>query len=416
MNKQWDALWINCSIATMENQDVAYGLIQDGAIAILDGRIAWLGRRADLPHESAHEIFSAENGCITPGFIDCHTHLVYASNRSHEFEMRLNGVSYEEIARQGGGIRSTVLATREASEEELFQQSVKRARALIASGVTTLEIKSGYGLDLETELKILRVAKRIEKTLDITVVKTFLGAHTVPLEYQDRADDYIHFICEEMLPRVAEQRLADVVDVFCETIGFDLAQTERVFQAAKKYGFAIKCHAEQLSDSGAAILAAKYQALSADHLEHLSEAGVRALADAGTVAVLLPGAFYYLREKKLPPIDLLRQHKVPMAIATDCNPGTSPVTSLLLMLNMACTLFRLTPEEALLGVTQHAAAALGLQASRGTLSLGKRADFVVWDVAHPAELAYNVGLNSCLGIVKHGVSVHRHPALGACAG
>lgn len=405
MNKQWDALWLNCSLATLEKSTVPYGLINDGAIATLDGRIAWVGDRADLPGEPAElarQVYTLKNACITPGFIDCHTHLIYAGNRSHEFEMRLQGVSYEEIARKGGGIHSTVSATREATEEELFQQSLKRARALISSGVTTLEIKSGYGLDLETELKMLRVAKRIEKTLGISVFKTFLGAHTVPREYQNCSDDYIHFLCEEMLPRIVEERLADATDVFCETIGFNVSQTERLFQAAKKYNLAIKCHAEQLTDSGGAILAAKYQALSVDHLEFLSETGVRALADAGTVAVLLPGAFYYLREKQTPPIDLLRQYQVPMAIATDCNPGTSPVTSLLLMLNMACTLFRLTPEEALIGVTRHAAAALGLQELVGTLAVGKMADFVVWDIGHPAELSYFVGFDTCLQVVRHG--------------
>ncbi len=403
-NKRWDAIWINSLLATMEGSS-PYGLIEQGAIAVNAGKIAWVGKIQDLsasPEQLAVDVFSAEGYCITPGLIDCHTHLVYAGNRSHEFEMRLQGATYEAIARAGGGIRSTVAATREASEEELLQQSLKRARALLVGGVTTIEIKSGYGLDLETELKILRVAKRIEEMLPITVIKTFLGAHTVPLEYQNRADDYIQFVCEEVLPVIAEQQLADNVDVFCETIGFDLAQTERVFQTAKKYGLAIKCHAEQLTDSGGAILAAKYQALSADHLECLSERGVAALANAGTVAVLLPGAFYFLRETHLPPIELLRRYKVPMAIATDCNPGTSPVTSLLLMLNMACTLFRLTPEEALCGITQHAAAALGLSSHCGTLTVGKTADFVVWDIHHPAELAYQIGLNPCAQVVKQG--------------
>ncbi|MEO8401476.1 MAG: imidazolonepropionase [Gammaproteobacteria bacterium] len=404
-NKRWDALWINSLIATMQTNGEAYGLIPEGGLAVKDGKIAWIGVMRELPgrpEELADQVFSANRHCITPGLIDCHTHLVYAGNRSHEFEMRLQGATYEEIARQGGGIRSTVKATRDASEEELFLQSIKRARTMLAGGVTTLEIKSGYGLDLETELKILRVAKRIEDALAITVIKTFLGAHTVPLEYQGRADQYIDFVCGEVLPRVAEQQLAEVVDVFCETIGFTYAQTEKVFKTAQQYGLAIKCHAEQLSDSGGAVLASNYQALSVDHLEFLSLQGVQALAKTGTVAVLLPGAFYFLREKQMPPIELLRQHNVPIAIATDCNPGTSPVTSLLLILNMACTLFKLTPEEALAGVTRHAAQALGLQESLGTLSVGKAADFVVWDVQHPAELAYYVGMNSCLQIVKRG--------------
>lgn len=401
-NKQWDAVWINCLMATMEQGD---GLRAENALAVKQGKIAWVGRMQDLPSSPdllAEEVHDVAGHCVTPALTDCHTHLVYAGNRSHEFEMRLQGATYEMIARAGGGIRSTVLATRAASEEELFQQSMKRARALCAEGVTTIEIKSGYGLDLETELKILRVAKRIEKNLPLTVIKTFLGAHTVPVEYQGRADDYIDFICHEMLPRIAEARLADIVDVFCETIGFDITQTERVFTAAKNYGLKIKCHAEQLSDSGGAMLAARYQALSADHLEFLSEKGVKAMADAGTVAVLLPGAFYFLREKQLPPVDLLRQYGVPIAIATDSNPGTSPVVSLLLMLNMACTLFRLTPDEALAGVTRNAAAALGLAGSQGTLTVGKNADFIVWDIKHPAELAYQIGANPCLRVIRHG--------------
>lgn len=404
-NKRWDAIWINSLIATMAPQGEAYGLIPSGALGIQAGKIVWIGAMADLPgrpEELADQVIAAEGQCITPGFIDCHTHLVYGGNRYQEFEMRLKGATYADIAQAGGGIRSTVAATRAATEEILFQQSLKRAQALWASGVTTLEIKSGYGLDLETELKMLRVAKRLEKNLPLTVTKTFLGAHTVPSEYQQRADDYIHFVCEEVLPRIAEQQLADSVDVFCETIAFNLEQTERVFQAAQKYGLKIKCHAEQLSDSGAAKLAAQYQALSVDHLEFLTETGVQALATAGTVAVLLPGAFYFLRETQVPPIDLLRRYNVPMAIASDCNPGTSPVTSLLLILNMACTLFRLTPEEALLGVTRHAAQALGVAARSGSLGSGKNADFAVWDVAHPAELAYQIGLNPLVRLVRHG--------------
>lgn len=404
-SNQWDCLWINSAIATLESSCAPYGLIGQGAIGVKEGKIVWVGAMEDLPgvpEELALKVISCEGGCITPGLIDCHTHLVYGGNRSHEFEMRLQGATYAEIAQAGGGIRSTVRATRESSEEELFQQSLKRATQLLAGGVTTIEIKSGYGLDLETELKILRVAKRLEKILPVTIVKTFLGAHTVPVEYEGRADEYIEFICEEMLPRIAEERLAEIVDVFCETIGFNLKQTERVFSAAKKYGFGIKCHAEQLSDSGSAVLAADYQALSVDHLEFLSEDSVKALAKTKTVAVLLPGAFYFLREKKLPPIELLRANGVKMAVATDCNPGTSPVTSLLLMLNMACTLFRLTPEEALAGVTRHAAQALGLQDEIGTLTVGKKADFVLWDVRHPGELAYNIGGNPVRMIVRHG--------------
>lgn len=396
-NKQWDELWINALLVTME-KDNDYGLINNAAIAVKNSKIAWLGPITDLldkPEHLAATVHDIQGRCITPGLIDCHTHLIYAGNRSHEFSMRLQGKSYEEIAKSGGGIRSTVLATRECSEEMLLEQSLRRAYALMAEGVTTIEIKSGYGLDLLTELKILRVAKQMSQMLPLTIKKTFLGAHAVPLEYQGRADEYIDLICEEMIPVVAEQALADCVDVFCERIGFDLAQTERVFATAKKYGLAIKCHAEQLSNMDATSLAAEYHALSVDHLEHLSEKGVHALAKSGTVAVLLPGAFYFLRETRLPPIHLLREYQIPIAIATDCNPGTSPVTSILLMLNMACTLFHLTPFEALQGVTIHAAKALGLAESHGSLAVGKVADLLIWDISHPDELAYHLGLN-CL--------------------
>lgn len=398
-NKRWDAIWINSTLATMEDR-APYGLINNAAIAIKNGKVDWIGATGDASLDLADQVHDVEGRCITPGLIDCHTHLVFAGNRAKEFEMRLQGVSYEEIARSGGGIRSTVAATRAATEEELFQQSVKRAEAMIAGGVTTIEIKSGYGLDLETELKMLRVAKRIGETLPIRVFATFLGAHTVPAEFQNRADDYINYVCEEMLPAVAKENLAQAVDVFCEKIAFNLQQTEKVFAAAKKYGLAVKCHAEQLSDMGGAELAANYSALSVDHLEFLTEKSVSKLAKSGTIAVLLPGAFYYLREKQLPPVELLRAHNVPIAIATDCNPGTSPVTSLLLMMNMACTLFRLTPEEALAGVTRNAAKALGMEKTHGTLAVGKAAEFVIWDVAHPVELAYYVGWGRCVEVVR----------------
>jgi imidazolonepropionase len=403
-NKRWDAIWINAELATMEDQ-AAYGLISNAAIAVKDKKISWLGPMSDLPGEPsslANQVYDVKRKCITPGLIDCHTHLVFAGNRAREFEMRLQGASYEEIARAGGGIRSTVTATRAASFEELFLQSAARVRAMIDTGVTTIEIKSGYGLDLETELKILRVAKKIKEELPANIVTTFLGAHAVPQEYHERPDDYIHYVCDEMIPAVAAEKLASAVDVYCEKIGFTLKQSEKVFETAKKFQLAVKCHAEQLSDMGGAELAAKYQALSVDHLEYLPAHSVRALAKAGTVAVLLPGAFYYLREKKLPPIESLRTHGVPMAIATDCNPGTSPVTSLLLMLNMACTLFHLTPEEAWQGVTRHAAKALGMDKTHGSLLIDKSADFVVWEVAHPAELAYYVGWNRCVSRVWQG--------------
>jgi imidazolonepropionase len=402
MNKEWDALWINGSVATLESD---LDLIKNGAIAVRDGRIAWVGEMTALkgaPEQLATVVHDLAGHCVTPGLVDCHTHLVYAGNRYHEFVQRLQGVSYKDIAKAGGGIQSTVAATRAVSEEELLRQSLPRARALAAEGVTTLEIKSGYGLDLETELKILRVARRLGELLPITVSSTFLGAHALPPEYQGKPDEYIDVVCHEMLPMIMQEKLAQQVDVFCENIAFDLAQTERVFKTAREFGLGIKCHAEQLSEMGASPLAAKYQALSVDHLEYLSPAGVKALAKSGTVAVLLPGAFYFLREKTLPPIALLREHNVPMAIATDCNPGTSPVTSLLLMLNMACTLFQLTPAEALAGVTRQAAAALGLSAECGTLTAGKRADFCVWDIEHPAELAYRVGFNPLQRVVKQG--------------
>ena len=401
-NKHWDALWVNGNLATMVGHSL--GLLKNAALAVKNKKIAWLGSMDDLKkmNYSADTQNDMAGGWMTPGLIDCHTHVVYAGNRCHEFRMRLEGQSYEAIARAGGGIRSTVLATREASFEELLRQSLKRARAMLANGVTTIEIKSGYGLDLATELKILRVAKAIAIELPLSVKTTFLGAHTVPTEYQERADAYIDLVCEEMIPRIKEEGLADFVDVFCEIIGFNLQQTERVFATAKQYGLKVKCHAEQLSDSGSALLASKFHAISVDHLEYLSESGVQSIADSQTVAVLLPGAYYFLREKKIPPIALLRQYKVPMAIATDCNPGTSPVTSLLLMLNMACTLFQLTPSEALLGVTSHAAKALGMEKTHGTLEVGKVADFAVWDISHPDELAYFIGENRLLQGVYQG--------------
>lgn len=388
MSKKWQVIYVNALISTCEG---GYGLIPNGALAVTDGRITWIGNMDDLPDNPeslAEEVVDLEGSCMTPGLIDCHTHLVFGGNRANEFEMRLEGVSYEEIARQGGGIQSTVAATRALSEDELFEQSLPRARALCINGATTLEIKSGYGLDLATEVKMLRVAKRIGEELDVRVCRTFLGAHTVPKEFKEHPDKYVDYVCDVMLPQIAADELAEAVDVFCEKIAFNLAQTERIFQNAQELGLKIKCHAEQLSDSGAAALAAKYGALSVDHLEHISKEGVEAIAKAGTVAVLLPGAFYFLRETKLPPVNLLREYNVPIALASDCNPGTSPVTSLPLMMNMACTLFRLTPEEALLAVTQNAAKALGLENDIGTLTVGKRADIMVWSVRHPRELAY----------------------------
>ena len=402
-----DAVWVNVHLATM-TETGPYGMVRDGAVAVNDGKIAWVGKRVDLPvdiESGAARIHDGQNGWITPGLVDCHTHLVYAGSRAHEFELRLQGATYEEIARQGGGIRSTVAATREADEEMLFKQSARRLKALSLEGVTTVEIKSGYGLDLETELRMLRVARQLGEKYPVTVVPTYLGAHALPLEFEDRSDDYIEFVCETVMPELAAQKLAVAVDAFCENIAFTPAQTERVFKTAQKLGLAVKLHAEQLSDQNGAALAARYGALSADHLEYASEESIKAMSASGTVAVLLPGAFYFLREKKLPPIDLLRRYNVPIALSTDCNPGSSPTTSLLLILNMACTLFNMTPEEALAGITRNAARALGRQNLIGTLESGKDADFVLWDIDEPAELAYRIGFNPLKQAVRQGTVV-----------
>lgn len=401
-SKQWDAMWCNGSIVTCEG---GLKLIEKAALAVKDGVIAWVGPMSALPcaaQECADLIYDLEGGCLTPGLIDCHTHIVYAGNRAREFELRLEGASYEDIAKQGGGIQATVEKTRLASEEALFEQSYPRALALRSSGVTTLEIKSGYGLDFATESKMLRVAAQLGAALDLTVKRTFLGAHTIPKEFKDKPDAYVELVCHEMVPMMAEQKLAERVDVFCESIAFNLTQTEQIFRAAQQHGLGITCHSEQLSDSSSAALAAKYNAQSVDHLEYVNEKGVKALAAAGTVAVLLPGAFYCLRETKLPPLALLREHHVPIAIASDSNPGTSPILSLLVILNMACTLFRLTPEEALLGVTLYAARALGIAKTHGSLTVGKVADLAWWQVKYPAELAYTIGGDPLRQLVKAG--------------
>ena len=344
----------------------------------------------------------ALGGWITPGLIDCHTHIVYAGNRSEEFEARLNGATYADIAKSGGGILSTVRATRAATENELCRASLPRVKALLAEGVTTLEIKSGYGLELEAEAKMLRVARQFGRELPLTVRTTFLGAHTVPPEYAARADDYVNELCERMLPELAEQGLVDAVDAFCESIAFSKSQTERVFQTAQRLGLPVKLHAEQLSDQGGTQLVTRYGGLSADHLEYVSADGIAAMARHGTVAVLLPGAFYFLRETRSPPVAALREAGVRMAVATDCNPGTSPLTSLLTAMNMACTLFRLTPHEALAGATINAAHALGLQTSVGSLEVGKNADFALWEIERPADLAYSIGFNPCRYVVQSG--------------
>jgi imidazolonepropionase len=384
----------NATIATMAGRGGAYGLIENGAIAVEDGRIAWIGAMADRPAEwRGIEIDDCGGRLVTPALIDCHTHLVFGGDRAKEFEMRLEGASYEEIARAGGGIVSTVAATRALSEDELVRAALPRLDALVAEGVRTIEVKSGYGLTVEDELKMLRAARRLGKERAVRVKTSYLAAHAVPAEYKGRADAYIDEIVLPGLDAAHAEDLADAVDGFCEGIAFSPNQIARVFDRAKALGIPVKLHAEQLSNLGGAALAASYGALSADHLEYLDAAGAEAMAKAGTVAVLLPGAFYFLHEKQAPPVEALRKAGVPIAIATDCNPGSSPLASLLLAMNMASTLFRLTPEEALAGVTLNAARALGLEGEIGSIEAGKRAEFAVWDVKHPAELAYRIGFN-----------------------
>ncbi|MBE8168308.1 MAG: imidazolonepropionase [Shewanella sp.] len=404
----WDQLWIDINIATMDPQRVnSYGAIENGAIAVKDGKIAWVGERINLPSFDALStpIYKGHGGWITPGLIDAHTHLIFAGNRANEFEQRLNGASYEDIARQGGGIISTVQACRQADESELFELGRQRLNALAREGVTTVEIKSGYGLNLDTELKLLRVARELGKHHHIDVQTTFLGAHAIPPEFkslENGADQYVEHVINDMLPAVIDAELADAVDVFCESIAFNLDQTEQVLIAAKLAGLNIKLHAEQLSNLGASKMAAQLGAKSVDHIEYIDEAGVKALSEYGTCAVLLPGAFYFLRETQAPPIDLLRKYNVPMVVASDFNPGSSPLCSTLLMLNMACTLFRLTPEEALTGMTFNAAKALGIEHNVGSIEIGKQADFCLWGVKTPAELSYGYGVNPCQQVVKNG--------------
>jgi imidazolonepropionase len=406
MTNQTLDLWRNVRLSPRADPS---HVIEGATIVVRDGHIEWFGPESDVPvrYTSAanarrHDLCGR---LVTPGLVDCHTHLVYAGNRAEEFALRLEGASYEEIARRGGGIVSTVRATRAATEVELFEQSVRRLDALMAEGVTAIEVKSGYGLDLPTERKMLRVARRLARERPVTVSTTFLGAHALPSEYDGRADAYIDHVCNDMLPVLADEGLVDTVDAFCERIAFTLEQCERVFAAAHRLKLPVKMHAEQLSLMGGAQLAARYRALSADHLEYLDEAGVAAMRDAGTVAVLLPGAFYFIREQQMPPIDLLRRYGVPIAVATDSNPGTSPTTSLLLMLNMGCTLFRLSVAEVLAGVTRHAARAVGHPDVTGEIALGTRADFVAWDVDTLAELAYWSGLDRCALVVRHGAAV-----------
>lgn len=388
-----DHLWKNARLASMRADLGGLGIVEDGIIAARDGRILYAGPASDAPALNPVTVTDCQGRWITPGLIDCHTHLVHAGDRAQEFELRLKGATYEEIARAGGGIVSTMRATRAADEAELIRQTLPRLDALLAEGVTTVEVKSGYGLSLADELKMLRAARALADARPVSIATTFLGAHAVPPEFADDHDAYIDLVCRKMIPAVAAQGLADAVDGFCEGIGFSLSQVRRVFHAAKSHGLAIKLHAEQLSNLQGAALAASLGALSADHLEHVDEVAVRAMAGAGTVAVMLPGAFYFTRDTKLPPIDLFRRHGVVMALATDCNPGTAPLTSLLLAMNMGATLFRLSVEECLLGVTRHAARALGRLDSMGTLEAGKECDLAIWDIERPAELVYRMGFN-----------------------
>ena len=401
MTAAFDVLLTNVRLATLRDPDVA-DVVIDAALGIRDGSIAWIGAARDLPRDAgAKRTIDAQRRWATPGLVDCHTHLVHAGSRAHEFAQRLDGVTYAEIAAAGGGIQATVKATRAASADALAATSAPRLAAMARQGVTTVEIKSGYGLDTANELKQLRVARRLGGEQDVDVRTTLLAAHALPPEFAGRADAYVDYVCRDTLPAAVHEHLADAVDAFCETIAFTPAQTRRVFDAARSHGLPVKLHADQLSDGDGAALAASYRALSADHLEHASVSGIAAMAKAGTVAVLLPGAFYALRETRLPPIDALRTHGVPIAISTDCNPGTSPATSLPLMMNRACTLVRMTPCEALAGVTRNAARALGL-ADRGTLDVGQRADLALWDIDDPAELAYRIGAEACVGVIRGG--------------
>jgi len=391
-----DSLWRGAHAATMKNG--RYNVIENAAIGVSGGRIVWIGEAASLPAYQAQQEHDLQGGWITPGLIDCHTHLVFGGNRAGEFEQRLNGVSYQDIAKQGGGIASSVKATRNASEVELIVSAKRRLKSLMADGVTTVEIKSGYGLSLDSELKMLRVAGALSDELPVTIKRTCLAAHALPPEYDDK-DVYMDYLSETMLPKVASLGVADAVDAFCEGIAFSTEQVERYFEKAQSLGLPVKIHAEQLSSLGGTRMAASFQALSADHIEFIEEADVKAMAESGTVAVLLPGAFFTLKETQRPPIDLLRQYGVPMAVATDANPGTSPALSLRLMMSMSCTLFALTPEESLAGATIHAAKALGMFDTHGSLEVGKVADFVCWDVESPGELSYWLGGD----LVKHRV-------------
>ena len=400
--KNWDRVYSGFHLLTFDEAiDEEWGSIVDGAVAIAGGKIAWVGRQQDLPEANGVERVTGHGEFLSPGLIDCHTHLVYGGSRADEWQQRLQGVSYEEIARAGGGILSTVKATRAASEDELFESAKQRAEHFVAQGVTTIEIKSGYGLDVENEMKMLRAANRLEKELPLTIHPTLLGAHAVPPEFKDDADGYVDLVVKEMIP--AAKRLATSVDIFTENIAFNLQQTETILSVAHHEGFGKKIHAEQLSNMGGAKLAAELGAMSADHLEYLDEAGVQAMAKYGTVATLLPGAFYFLKETQKPSVELLRKYNVPIAIATDANPGSSPVANILLMANMACTYFGLTPAEAIRGMTISAAKALAVEKEVGSLAVGKAADIACWDIVSPAELAFAIGHNPCKWTMKNGV-------------
>jgi imidazolonepropionase len=388
MTRQCDVIINNVRIASMQKNGNAYGMLADSSVAIKDGKVFSIFDDSETSYQSDIR-YDGENKWLLPGFIDCHTHLVYGGNRANEFEQRLQGKTYTEIAQQGGGIQGTVNATREASEQTLLSSAIKRAARLVEEGVTCIEVKSGYGLDLHTELKMLKVAKQISENLPVSIVTTYLGAHTVPKEYRSNPDDYVQFICDQVIPVVAKQRLATCVDVFCESIGFSPAQCRKIFEAAKAHALNVKAHVEQLSDLKGAKLAAEFGAISVDHIEYLDPKDIPVLQKSGTVAVLLPGAFYYLSETQKPPVAALRANQVPMAIATDLNPGSSPIASILTIMNMASVLFGLTPEEVLYGVTLHAAKALNLS-NKGQVKTGMDADLCLWDIAHPAELVYGI--------------------------
>ncbi len=403
----WDLMLTNARIATMQENSVAYGVIDSGAVGIADGKIAWIGPESQLPSRVNCKTLSLNGRWLTPALIDCHTHLVFGGDRAEEFEQRLSGISYEEIATAGGGILSTVNATRAASPDELAKAAAVRLHTLSREGVATVEIKSGYGLDVDNEIKMLRVARSLAGSSGISISTSFLGAHAVPVEFKGKADRYVDMLCEEALPQAADAGLVDAVDAYCENIAFSTEQIVRLFETAQSLNLPVKLHADQLSNSGGAELAASYQALSADHLEYTSKTGVQALAGAGCVAVLLPGAFLTLGETQRPPVDLLRENDVPIAVATDCNPGTSPVCSLRSAMSLATSLFKLTPEECLAGVTREAARALGLLHDRGTLETGKRADIAVWNIGHPRELSYWLGLNELSDLFLNGREIFR---------